>query len=107
MSDYKVSDYNVNAIQGRSVSSLSDLATFVGKTAIPRKNRSDFWNAYKSATATNLSGNIPKKASDLLGVVLTISARTRRMVAEQVDIELDVFCPDGKRAVQLIMGKYK
>jgi len=48
----------------------------------------------------------PAKVSDLLGTVMAISARTRRIIAPKTHIELDVFTPSGKRAVRLIMGTY-
>ncbi len=84
--------------------SLTDLADFVGKTAMPRKHRSKFWDAYKSATQSKSAGNQPRRVSDLLGTVLAISARTRRIVAPRTKVELDVFAPNGNRAVQLIIG---
>ncbi len=86
--------------------SLRELANFVGKTAMPRKHRSKFWNAYKAATGNNTpqTQTRPRRAADLLGTVLAISARTRRLVAPRTKIELDVFTPAGNRAVQLIIG---
>ena len=38
---------------------------------------------------------LPRKRTvgDLLGVVLALSARTRRMVQEPVQIDIDVFAP--------------
>ena len=84
--------------------SLRELASFVGKTAMPRKHRSKFWNAYKAATGNNMPQTRPRRAADLLGTVLAISARTRRLVAPRTKIELDVFTPAGNRAVQLIIG---
>jgi hypothetical protein len=39
----------------------------------------------------------------LLGVVLALSARTRRLVLPKVGIDLDVFAPGGRRAVRLIL----
>ena len=41
----------------------------------------------------------------LLGVVLAMSSRTRRMVQDPVSIDLDVFAPGGARAVQLMLGE--
>lgn len=101
-----MSNVETLVINGKNTKSLSDLANFVGKTAMPRKHRSRFWNAYKTATNTSAVLNKPKRATDLLGIVMTISARTRRIVAPRTTIELDVFTPAGGRAVQLIMGKY-
>jgi hypothetical protein len=43
------------------------------------------------------------RVSDLLGVVLTLSARTRRMIMPKVEIDLDVFGPGGQRAVRIML----
>ena len=99
-------DNPVVTIDVAGKNSLTDLANFVGKTAMPHKHRSKFWNAYKSATRNNTFHTRPRRASDLLGTVLAISARTRRIVAPKTKIELDVFTPSGERAVQLIIGRY-
>jgi hypothetical protein len=50
---------------------------------------------------------LPRKrgVGDLLGVVMTLSARTRRMVQEPVHIDLDVFAPGGARAISLFFGQ--
>lgn len=101
-----MSNVDTLVINGKSTKSLSDLANFVGRTAMPHKHRSNFWNAYKTATNASTIAGKPKRANDLLGMVMTISARTRRIVAPNTTIELDVFTPTGGRAVQLIMGKY-
>ena len=41
----------------------------------------------------------------LLGVVLALSSRTRRMAQEPVSIDLDVFAPGGARAISLFFGE--
>ncbi len=96
-------------------SSLSELSNFVSKSAnsraasAPKKDiaaQSGFWQAYKTASATSVKRSQPAKVSDLLGAVMAISARTRRIIAPKTHIELDVFTPSGKRAVHLIMGTY-
>lgn len=101
-----MSNVKTLVIDRKNTKSLSDLANFVGKTAMPHKHRINFWNAYKTATSDNVVSNKPKRATDLLGVVMAVSARTRRIVSPKTTIELDVFTPTGGRAVQLIMGKY-
>jgi hypothetical protein len=82
-------------------SSLSELARFIGGS--------------KSATAepdlARRRVNAPEPArrprhdrrtvGDLLGVVLALSARTRRLVLPKVSVDIDVFSPDGRRAVRL------
>lgn len=98
-------DQPVVTIDVAGKNSLSELANFVGKTAMPHKHRSKFWNAYKSATQSNGMHNQPRRASDLLGTVLAISARTRRLIAPKTKVELDVFTPSGNRAVHLIIGQ--
>ncbi len=80
---------------------IAELAAFVGKSATPRKNRSSFWQAYRKASEADLRRSEPASVSDLLGKVMAISARTRRIVAPRVIVELDVFMPNGNRAVSL------
>ena len=50
---------------------------------------------------------LPRKRSvgELLGVVLALSSRTRRMVQAPVAIDLDVFAPGGARAIRLTLGR--
>jgi hypothetical protein len=43
--------------------------------------------------------------ADLLGAVLALSARTRRMVMPKVEVDLDVFAPGGRRAVRIFFGR--
>ncbi|KKB09494.1 hypothetical protein VE26_06150 [Devosia chinhatensis] len=45
-----------------------------------------------------------RSVGDLLGVVMTLSARTRRMSQDPVRVEVDVFAPGGKRAIKLMFG---
>ena len=85
-------------------SSLSELARFVGQSGViasdARANR-----LAVNDIITHLSNREPKKqrVSDLLGVVLTLSARTRGMIMPRVDVELDVFAPGGQRAVRIML----
>ncbi len=44
------------------------------------------------------------RVADLLGLVMILSARTRRMVRDPVEIDLDVFAPSGLRAVRMTYG---
>ncbi|MEX0859845.1 MAG: hypothetical protein WEB63_02140 [Cucumibacter sp.] len=41
------------------------------------------------------------RVAELLSLVMILSARTRRIGREPVDIDLDVFAPDGRRAVRM------
>ena len=44
---------------------------------------------------------VHRRVSDLLSIVLALSARTRRMVLPRVNVDVDVFAPDGQRAVRV------
>lgn len=58
----------------------------------------------KLATGIDTSAREQMRARDLLGVVLAISARTRRVVKPKATISVSVFSPNGKRAVTLLQG---
>ncbi len=82
-------------------SSLSELARFVGQSGVIASDATGNRRAVNDII-THLSQRPQKqRVSDLLGVVLTLSARTRRMVMPRADVELDVFSPGGQRAVRL------
>jgi len=84
-------------------SALSDLAHFVGRSALASED-----TAVRNRALAGMTGRmLPKRRSvgDLLGVVLALSARTRRMVQEPVSIDLDVFAPGGRRAIRLTIGE--
>ena len=82
-------------------SSLSELARFIGQSDLNAAD-ADVRRRTTQAIAARL---MPKRrsVSDLLGAVLALSARTRRMVLPKVDIDLDVFAPGGVRAVQVVL----
>jgi anthranilate phosphoribosyltransferase len=46
-----------------------------------------------------------RSVGDLLGVVLVLSSRARRMAQPPVSIDIDVFAPGGKRALRLNIGR--
>ena len=81
---------------------LTELANFVGHSELASEDMAVRNRALAGITQRML----PKKrgVGDLLGVVLALSARTRRMVQEPVRIDLDVFAPGGSRAVELLFG---
>lgn len=82
-------------------SSLSELARFIGQSDL---NSADA--GVRARTTQAIAARLmPKKrsVSDLLGAVLALSARTRRMVLPKVGIDLDVFAPGGLRAVQVTL----
>ncbi len=91
--------------QMSDTSSLSELARFIGQSAVAAEDPLVRRRAI-SAMASRLSPRpVRKGVADLLGVVLALSARTRRMVMPGVEIDLDVFGPDGGRAVRIRMPR--
>lgn len=86
-----------------TTTSLTQLARFIGQSALSASDQTEF---RRSSTTGNLAHRPHRRSvGDLLGVVLTLSARTRRMVLAQVDIDIDVFRPDGARAVRLVLPR--
>ncbi len=82
------------------VNSLTELARFIGASGLGIES------ANAQALVVNgaaLGGKKPgrQRVTDLLAVVLSLSARTRRMVMPKVEIDLDVFTPGGNRAVMI------
>jgi hypothetical protein len=81
---------------------LTDLARFIGQSQLAGDDAAA-WQAAAAAKSTQLKPKVAKRSvSDLLGVVLTLSARTRRSMLPRVEIDLDVFAPDGSRAVRIL-----
>lgn len=81
-------------------SSLTELARFVGQSSLVGDNETGGRQAVNGGALGQRAAR--QKVSDLLSVVLTLSARTRRTILPRVEIDLDVFGPNGKRAVRLI-----
>lgn len=85
-------------------SSLTQLARFIGQSSLSSTDPAERQRAVKSI-ASNLAPRLQRRGvGDLLGIVLTLSARTRRMVMPHVGIDLDVFSPNGTRAVRVVMA---
>ena len=82
---------------------LTELANFVGRSSLLSEDMATRNRALKGITQRML----PRKRSvgELLGVVLALSSRTRRMVQEPVAIDLDVFSPGGARAIRLSLKR--
>jgi hypothetical protein len=79
-------------------SSLSQLARFVGQSTLA----GDAGHRLRIANAMTAMALKPRRSvADLLGVVMALSARTRRMMLPTVGIDLDVFSPAGERAVRI------
>lgn len=82
---------------------LSELANFIGRSSLASEDMAVRNRALAGITQRML----PRKrgVGDLLGVVLALSSRTRRMVQEPVSIDIDVFAPGGARAIRMSFGK--
>ena len=80
-------------------SSLTELARFVGQSQLADASA----NRKAVNDIVNHLTRRPARVSDLLSVVLTLSARTRRMIMPQVEVDLDVFAPGGQRAVRILL----
>lgn len=84
-------------------SSLSQLASFVGQSALTGPDPRD-----RARALDQIAGNLAlrprgRNVGELLGAVLALSARTRRMVLPQVTVDMDVFTPGGKRAASITL----
>lgn len=84
------------------LTALTELANFVGRSSLLTEDM-----AARNRVLAGMTGRmLPKKRSvgDLLGVVLALSARTRRMVQDPVSVDVDVFAPGGARALSMSFG---
>ena len=81
---------------------LTELANFVGRSSLLNEEM-----AARNRVLAGITGRMaPRKrsVSELLGVVMVLSARTRRMVQEPVSVDIDVFAPGGARALRMSFG---
>ena len=86
------------------VTRLTDLSQFEPRSALAAEDDAARAEALRSLMR-GLEPNRPvrRRVSDMLSVVLALSARTRRMVLPRVSIDVDVFDPNGKRALRMYM----
>lgn len=86
------------------LSSLSELTRFIGRSALGAEDAVARRRALNGMTSRLLPARSQRRSvSELLGVVMALSARTRRTIMPRVGIELDVFDPHGRRAVQVTL----
>ena len=78
---------------------LGDLAALVGRTGMASEFEAARKRVINGSEIALEARPLRRRASDLIGAVLALSARTRRVVQPHVDIDLDVFTPFGQRAV--------
>ena len=84
-------------------SSLSELASFVGQSALASDDamtRLEAVNAIVYGSGPRLQR---RGVGDMLAAVLALSSRTRRMLMPMASIEIDVFTPSGARAVDIAL----
>ena len=84
---------------------LLDLASFIGRSTLVSDDMAARNRVLAGVSKRMLPRPGRRSVGELLGVVLALSARTRRMVQEPVRIDLDVFAPGGKRAVRISFGE--
>ncbi|MET3925167.1 hypothetical protein [Devosia sp. 2618] len=82
---------------------LTELANFVARSPLASQDMTVRNRALSGITDRMLQRK--RSVGDLLGVVLTLSARTRRMAQEPVKIDIDVFAPGGARAIRMNIGE--
>jgi hypothetical protein len=83
-------------------SSLTELARFVGRSNLASGDAAARRHAV-TALAARMAPARRRNLTEVLGAVLALSARTRRMLMPRVGIDLDVFTPDGSRAVRVVL----
>jgi len=88
------------------LSNLAELAHFVGKSRLTSTDERARRRALAGLTARLDPRSQRRGVGELLGVVLALSARTRRMVMPRVEVEIDVFAPGGKRALRMSLGHH-
>ena len=86
------------------LSNLSELARFVGRSRLASQDAMQRHRVVAGIAQSLEPRSQRRSVGELLGVVMVLSARTRRMVNPRVAIDLDVFSPGGGRAVRLILG---
>lgn len=82
---------------------LIELASFIGRSPLASPDMR-VRNKALSGMTDRILPKQRRSVGDLLNVVMTLSARTRRMVQEPVNVEIDVFAPGGKRALRMFFG---
>jgi hypothetical protein len=87
------------------LSSLSELARFVGQSRLADEDAEIRAQAVNAMVAGFNPSLKRRSVTELLGAVMTLSARTRRMLMPSVEIEIDVFTPEGGRAVRVTLPR--
>jgi hypothetical protein len=82
-------------------SSLTELANFIGQSTLAEQSANG--RAVNDIVKHLGRRDSRQRVSDLLAVVMTLSARTRRTIMPPVEVDLDVFAPGGGRAVRIML----
>ena len=85
-------------------SALTELAEFVSKSPLASEDASVRRAAMNSIRESFEHRPMHKRVTDLLGAVMVLSARTRRIVQPRATVDIDVFSPQNGRAVVLSLG---
>ncbi len=84
-------------------SPLAELARLVAPS---RPASATFASRRQLGSGTALESRPQRRSvAELLGVVLALSARTRRALQPRTQVEIDVFTPGGGRAVLIELGR--
>lgn len=84
---------------------LGELAGFVARSPLTSSDDATRNHAL-TALATRLVPRMQRRSvGELLATVLALSARTRRLVLSPVDVQVEVYGPDGRRAVELSLRR--
>jgi len=86
-------------------SALVELANFIGRSPLASPDMKVRNKALGGMTDRMLPRQ-KRSVGDLLGVVMALSARTRRMAHNPARVEIDVFSPDGLRALRMTLGEH-
>lgn len=86
------------------VNSLSELANFIAKSPLASEDMATRQQAVNAIRGNLLPQTPRRKVVDLLGTVMALSSRTRRIVQPRAKVELDVFSPDSTRAVIMTLA---
>ncbi len=84
-------------------SALVELANFIGRSPLAAPDASAR-NKVLSGMTQRMLPRQRRSVGDMLAVVMALSARTRRMAQDPVNVEIDVFAPGGRRAVRMMLG---
>lgn len=88
-----------------NTSSLTELANFVGQSKLASDNAAIRRRAVDGLAVHYHPRPKLRGVADLLGIVMVLSARTRRAAMAPVAIDLDVFAPSGHRALRLMLPR--